>query len=182
MRNPAMLRRGLVGVAAAAAVLAAYLVITPSSEVPPSSAATQLADQRAATAPDDVAVDVVHAFYRSLQAKDIEAFAALWTPDAVYRVPVTPEGAPGQTVGRDAIVSSLREFFALFCDTRFTWQPEPMSDPQRAMATWTLDIQLRTGGTYQNRGVAIFQLKDGKISDFTEYFDTAAFLNAFGRA
>jgi ketosteroid isomerase-like protein len=118
----------------------------------------------------------VEAFYRALQAKDIDRFAGLWTKDAVYRVPVTAEGVPGQIEGRDAIVSGIGDFFELFGETRFTWKAEPMLDSRRVMATWTLDIELVAGGTYRNRGVAIFQMDGDRIADFSEYFDTAAFL------
>jgi ketosteroid isomerase-like protein len=143
------------------------------STVPASSATAS-----SATGGDQTTV--AHQFYKALQAKDIDAFAKLWTRDAVYRVPVTADGVPGQMTGRDEIVSALREFFQLFGETRFTWQVEPLRDRDRLMATWTLDIQLVSGVRYQNRGVAIFQLERGRIADFSEYFDTAAFLAVFG--
>ncbi|GAB3768839.1 nuclear transport factor 2 family protein [Microlunatus parietis] len=122
---------------------------------------------------------IVHAFYRALQAKDIDAFAELWTEDAVYRVPVDPAGKPGALVGREAIVSGLRGFFALFGKTQFTWEVEPLRDPNQVMATWSLDIELLAGGRYRNRGVAIFRFRRNRIVEFVEYFDTAAFLGVF---
>ncbi|TQJ37127.1 nuclear transport factor 2 family protein [Streptomyces sp. NBC_00080] len=125
------------------------------------------------------AVRVVHAFYTALEAKDLDAFAELWTADAVYRVPVTPYGVPGEFAGRDAIVAGLRQFFALFGKTRFTWDAEPMGDPRRVLATWTLEIELLGGGTYRNRGASIFRLEHDRIAEFTEYVDTAAFLGLF---
>ncbi|MFD0853040.1 nuclear transport factor 2 family protein, partial [Actinomadura adrarensis] len=123
---------------------------------------------------------VADAFYRALEAKDVDAFAALWTHDAVYRVPVTAEGVPGQTVGRDAIVANIRGFFELFGEAQFTWDLEPMLDPRRVMAIWSMDVELLAGGRYINRGVAIFHLRGERIADFSEYYDTAAFLDAFG--
>jgi ketosteroid isomerase-like protein len=125
-------------------------------------------------------IRTVHTFYRALQNKDIDTFATLWTADAVYRVPVTPEGVPGATHGRDAIVAGLRGFFALFGTVRFTWRVEPMQDPARVLAFWSLDIDLVAGGKYVNRGVSIFQLRGDRIADFDEYFDTGAFLDTFG--
>jgi ketosteroid isomerase-like protein len=124
-------------------------------------------------------IHTVNAFYQALQSKDIDTFATLWTVDAVYRVPVTPEGVPGATVGRDAIVAGLREFFALFATVRFTWTVEPMLDPTRMLAFWALDIDLVAGGKYLNRGVSIFQMRGDRIADFDEYFDTRAFLDTF---
>ncbi|MFG1711127.1 nuclear transport factor 2 family protein [Nonomuraea sp. M3C6] len=125
-------------------------------------------------------IRVAQAFYEALEAKDIDRFATLWTKDAVYRVPATADGSPGQLVGRDAIVSGIGEFFKLFGDTQFEWKIEPMLDPRRVIATWSLDIDLVAGGTYRNRGVAIIQVSGDRIAEFTEYFDTHAFLQTFG--
>jgi ketosteroid isomerase-like protein len=126
------------------------------------------------------AVRVADAFYRALQAKDLEAFAALWARDAVWRAPITPEGGPGKTVGREAIVELLRGAFEVFGDVRFTWRLERMRDPRRALANWRLDNELVAGGRYRNQGVAIFTVRRGRIVEFEEHFDTAAWLETFG--
>jgi ketosteroid isomerase-like protein len=154
---------------AAAAMTAAVLV-----------SGTPAAAQGPAVTRHGTGVRVANEFYEALEAKDIERFARLWTEDAVYRVPVTPEGVPGVLVGRDAIVAGLNEFFQLFGDTDFTWTIEPMRDPNKVLATWSLDIELVAGGRYLNEGAAIFQLERGRIADFTEYFDTAGYLEIFG--
>ncbi|MEX1656934.1 nuclear transport factor 2 family protein [Streptomyces pseudovenezuelae] len=122
---------------------------------------------------------VAHDFYRALQAKDIDALAGLWTTDAVYRVPATPDAVPGEFAGRDVILAALGQFFTLFGDTRVTWDVEPMADPRRVLATWVLEIELLTGGTYRNRGASIFRLEGDRIAEYTEYVDTAAFLALF---
>ncbi|MFD0317909.1 nuclear transport factor 2 family protein [Streptomyces flavalbus] len=124
-------------------------------------------------------VRVVDDFYRALQAKDLDAFARLWAADAVYRVPVTPDGVPGEFTGRAAIVAGLGGFFSLFGEVRFTWQAEAMADPRRVLATWEMEIELLAGGTYRNRGTSVFQLERGLITHFTEHVDTAAFLALF---
>ncbi|MBC7268464.1 MAG: nuclear transport factor 2 family protein [Streptomyces sp.] len=127
----------------------------------------------------EASVRVVDDFYRALQAKDLDAFARLWAADAVYRVPVTPDGVPGQFAGREAIVAGLGGFFSLFGEVRFTWDAEAMADPRRVLATWEMEIELLAGGTYRNRGASIFQLEQGRIARFTEHVDTAAFLALF---
>ncbi len=124
-------------------------------------------------------VRVVGDFYRALQAKDIDAFGRLWTADAVYRIPVTPDGVPGEFAGRDTIVAGLGQFFGFFGETRLTWDAEPMGDPNKTLATWTLEIDMLAGGTYRNRGVALFRLEGERIAEFTEHVDTAAFLGIF---
>ncbi|MEU3794760.1 nuclear transport factor 2 family protein [Streptomyces fructofermentans] len=124
-------------------------------------------------------VDVAHDFYRALQAKDIDAFGRLWTEDAVYRVPVTPDGVPGEFVGREAVVAGLGGFFSLFGEVRCTWEVQPMGDPCQVLSQWTLEVDLLSGGTYRNRGASVFRLEGERIAEFTEYVDTAAFLGVF---
>lgn len=129
---------------------------------------------------DRRSVRVANAFYEALQAKDIDAYAALWTSDAVWWAPITAEGGPGEIVGRDAIVANLRGAFEVFGDVQFTWEVEPLLDPRHALATWTLDIELLPGGRYLNRGVAIFRLRGDRIARFAEHFDTVAWQEVFG--
>jgi ketosteroid isomerase-like protein len=71
-------------------------------------------------------------------------------------------------------------FFAIFEETQFTWSVEPMLDPRRVFAVWTLDILLTDGRRYQNEGASVFQLRRDRIADFTDFFDTAAFLRIVG--
>ncbi|WP_069463269.1 nuclear transport factor 2 family protein [Actinacidiphila rubida] len=125
------------------------------------------------------ALRVAHDFYAALQAKDVDAFAGLWEPDAVYRVPVTPDGVPGEFTGRDTIAAAVGQFFTLFGDTRITWDAEPMADSRKVLATWTMEIDLLAGGTYRNRGASIFRTAGDRIAEYTEYVDTAAFLGLF---
>src|SRR5262245_53867133 len=54
------------------------------------------------------AVRTADALYSALQAKDLQAFAALWATDAVSTLPVNP---PGEVHGRDAIVQGIGFFF-----------------------------------------------------------------------
>ena len=152
----------------AAAALAAGRWVDPG----PAAATSRISGGRA--------VRVADAFYRALQAKDLEAFAALWAPDAVWRAPITADGGPGVTVGRDAIVELLRGAFEIFGEVRFTWRLERMLDPSRVLAFWTLDNELVAGGRYRNQGVAIFTVRRDLIVEFEEHFDTAAWLATFG--
>jgi ketosteroid isomerase-like protein len=115
-----------------------------------------------------------------LQAKDLDSFAALWSRDAIWRAPITPEGGPGKVVGRDAIVSMLRDAFAIFGDVHFEWRLEAMRDSRDALATWSLDNELVDGGRYVNRGLAVIRLRRGLIREFEEHFDTIAWQATFG--
>jgi ketosteroid isomerase-like protein len=123
---------------------------------------------------------VADAFYRTLQASDLDAFGALWADDAVWWAPITAQGGPGETVGRDAIVAMLRGALTLFTSLHFDWDLEPMLDPHQVLANWSLEHDFAAGGSYVNRGVALFHVRGGRIVRFAEHFDTIAWEAAFG--
>jgi ketosteroid isomerase-like protein len=123
---------------------------------------------------------VADGFYRTLLARDLDAFGALWAHDAVWRSPITADGGPGETVGREAIVAMLRGALAVFTSLTFEWDLDPMLDPHRVLADWSLEHEFAAGGSYVNRGFALFEVGGGQIVRFTEHFDTIAWEAAFG--
>jgi ketosteroid isomerase-like protein len=122
-------------------------------------------------------VRTADALYGALQAKDLEAFAALWAADAVSTMPVNP---PGEIHGRDEIVQGIGFFFMATGVVGIDWQVRPMLDPHAVVATWTMQAELLAGGVYRNRGVNILRVRGDEIVRSDEYLDTVAFLDAFG--
>jgi ketosteroid isomerase-like protein len=118
------------------------------------------------------------ALYRALTAKDLDAFAAVWAPDAISRMPLTP---PGEIHGRDGIVEGIGFFFMVVGEVTMTWQVRPLLDPHEVVSTWTMEAPLLAGGVYRNRGAQIMRIHGDQIVDNTEFLDTAAFLEAFGQ-
>lgn len=118
------------------------------------------------------------ALYRALTAKDLDAFAAVWAPDAISRMPLTP---PGEIHGRDGIVEGIGFFFMVVGEVTMTWQVRPLLDPHEVVSTWTMEAPLLAGGVYRNRGAQIMRIHGDQIVDNTEFLDTAAFLAAFGQ-
>ena len=49
-----------------------------------------------------------------MHEKDIDAWAALWNPDANIFVPYPPHGFPGTISGKEQIVPGFRDLFAHF--------------------------------------------------------------------
>ena len=127
------------------------------------------------------AVRAAEAFYRTLQAGDLDAFASLWRRDAVWHQPITADGTPGRLVGRDAIVEMLRGALGLFDRLSFEWEIHALHQSPQALAIWSLDHHFVGGGSYVNRGMALFRVRGERIAEFTEHFDTAAWQAAFGR-
>ncbi len=99
-------------------------------------------------------------------SKDADAYAALFTPDAVQVDPYPT--APN--VGRDAIRAFMQRSFDA-CETmRFeVTEVHPVSD--RAAITFHITLTLEGGSTMHIRGVEIFTVTDeGLISAVEAYW------------
>lgn len=55
------------------------------------------------------------------------------------------------------------------------------NDPNKVIVQYQGIIPLKAGGEYNNNYVGIFEIKNGKIEKFTEYFDPFILENAFGK-
>jgi fermentation-respiration switch protein FrsA (DUF1100 family) len=69
-----------------------------------------------------------------------------------------------------------------FVSMRFPRQIVATDDPNKVIVRYTGQIPLRTGGRYDNRYVGIFEVKGGKLTRFTEFFDPLVLQQAFGTA
>jgi uncharacterized protein (TIGR02246 family) len=99
-------------------------------------------------------------------SRDADAYAALFTPDAVQ---VDPYPSP-PNVGRDAIRDFIERSFAA-CEA-MTFEPvevHPVGD--RAAITFHITVSLAGGGTMHIRGVEVFTVTgDGLISAVDAYW------------
>jgi ketosteroid isomerase-like protein len=55
------------------------------------------------------------------------------------------------------------------------------NDANKVIVQYQGIIPLKAGGEYNNNYVGIFEIKNGKIEKFTEYFDPFILENAFGK-
>ena len=101
-----------------------------------------------------------------ISSMDADAYAALFTPDAVQVDPVpTPPN-----VGRDAIRAFIQRSFDS-CETmRFeVGEVHPVAD--KAAITFHITVSLQGGATMQIRGIEIFTLtEEGLISAVDAYW------------
>ncbi len=101
-----------------------------------------------------------------VSAKDADAYAALFTPDAVQMDPYPS----GLHEGRDAIKTFIEQSFA-GCDT-MTFEVEevhPVAD--KAAVRFHITLGLDGGATMHIRGVEVFTLTDdGLISAVDAYW------------
>lgn len=104
-----------------------------------------------------------------LAARDPRRLRDLLSENAVMDFPYAPEGFAQRLEGRDAIVDGLAvvpQFFGQFAIT-----------PRMVMATEAGEVvieadgaaTLQDGGSYRNSYVMIFEIRDSKITRWSEY-------------
>ena len=121
-------------------------------------------------------VDAVDRFLDLLSAHDIAAAAAMFTEDAEMVAPFSPPPLPSGGQGRETIRVLFDMIFSGYgrvelLDRRIA----ATADPDVVVARWRTDIDvLASGGRYRSEVIALVELRHGRITRFTEYFDPDA--------
>jgi steroid delta-isomerase len=101
-----------------------------------------------------------------ISSRDADAYAALFTPDAVQ---VDPYPTP-PNVGRDAIRAFIQRSFDA-CEAMAFEAEEVHPVGDRAAITFHITVSLAGGGTMHIRGVEVFTVSDdGLISAVDAYW------------
>ena len=113
---------------------------------------------------------LIHKFFNLFNQRDIQELAALMVPEAEFYVPKTQP-----LLGRDRILKFLKLLFRQYPKLIFEVQRVIQQDDQAAVH-WTNKGMNRRKEPYQNEGVTIFEMKDGKIRFISDFFkDTEKF-------
>jgi steroid delta-isomerase-like uncharacterized protein len=130
----------------------------------------------------EIAVSVVKEFEAAFNRRDVDGLVACFTPEGTYR---------DNFFGDHAGTAGLREMFArMFREGRdYRWTMDAVVEtPQRAAAEWTFTyvvteaIPRSAGRRIRFRGMSIFELSEGRIAAYREYFDTGVALIQLGFA
>ena len=129
---------------------------------------------------EDANVELVRSAYEKFGSGDIPGLLGLLTPDIDWSTPHL-EDAPygGRVLGLEEVEKFFgalgeAEDFAYFEPTEFIAKGDRVVVLGRAKATVR-----STGRDYEIDWVHVFTVHDGKITNFAEYFDTAAVNKAF---
>ena len=122
-------------------------------------------------------------FLTALEDKDMDRFAQLWAEDAVQDMPFSPQGFPKRVEGKNALLEHYAAWPEISGRANFTDNLVfyPMQDATMVFAEWRGDVEIiPTGRQYKQRYGGLFQVVDGKIELFREYYDPIVFRDAFG--
>lgn len=126
----------------------------------------------------------VRDFLHLLAEKNLDAWADLWTEDAVQEMPFSPAGFPTKVEGRNALLKHYSGLPKAYGAMSF---PDlviyPMLDPSWVLAEFRGEIDvIATGRPYNNHYCGLFHLDNGKISLYREYYNPTVLTEAFGGA
>ncbi|MCV7103740.1 SgcJ/EcaC family oxidoreductase [Mycobacterium palustre] len=117
--------------------------------------------------------ELVTEFCRRWAAPDPDELAGYFTEDAVYHnIPMDP------VQGRDAIREFIAGFVAAFDGIDFNVHRQ-VGDGRVVMNERTDVMRRKGGGEIPLPVMGVFEVRDGKIAAWRDYFDMAAITGAF---
>lgn len=127
------------------------------------------------------ATSVVQQFFAHLEAMDMEPFFALWATDGRQEMPFAPQGFPSLLNGIDAVrrqYSGLPDAYGRMVFPGLVLRP--LNEPGWVFAEYSGQIELLSGGVYNNHYCGLFHIENGKIVLFREYFNPIILQQSFG--
>ena len=127
-------------------------------------------------------MSIVQDFARAFNRQDVGALVACFTDTATYH-----DNFYGEHAGHPKLRAMFERMFREGRD--YSWAMDLVIDsPARAAAEWTFGyvvtdaVPRSTGRKIRFRGMSIFELENGRIALYREYFDTGQALLQLGFA
>ena len=125
---------------------------------------------------------IVQEFAKAFNARDVNGLLACFTEHASYT-----DNFFGEHRGRDGLRAMFERMFREGRD--YLWQMDTIVyAPTSAAAEWTFSyvvtdaVPRSTGRKVRFRGMSLFELQNGRIARYREYFDTGVALVQLGFA
>jgi uncharacterized protein len=127
-------------------------------------------------------VEVIKQFYQTLEAKDVDAFVALFGEDGVQDMPYSPPGHPRRVETRTEIARLYAGFPNATNAVRFpNLRIYQSDDPNRMFVEVDGYVEFKGAAQpYRQSYMNIFEFRDGQIQLFREYYNPIPFAEAIG--
>ena len=123
--------------------------------------------------------EVLESMCAAFERLEVDAFIALLDENAQAYFPYLPDPYPKEARGREEIAAIFTLVDQLFAEFAFTKrEPIPASDPELLIVRASSKGTLKNGDGYTNDYVFFIRVRDGKIIEYREYFDTTRLLAA----
>lgn len=130
---------------------------------------------------DNDTAHVARRFLSSLEAMDIDAALDCFTERGVQEMPFAPSGFPTRLDGIDELRRQYGGLPRAYTSMRFhVSATRPLADPEWVLLEYRGSIEQRDGSRYDNDYAGLFQVRDGKIILYREYFNPLVLQAAFG--
>lgn len=124
--------------------------------------------------------EVVDSFFIALETQHFEILKEIFAENGRQLNPYVPEGFPASFDGAEGIFKQYSSLPQLFGQMKFPRTLFATEDPQFIFVKFRGIIEIRAGGTYENDYLGTFRLEEGKIVEYTEYFNPIVMARAFG--
>ena len=116
--------------------------------------------------------EIVNAALDATEARDPERMIAFWAEDGVLEFPFAPEGFPSQVAGRAALLEFFHQFPKYYSEIRILDRTvEALADGEGAVAQYRGEWVNLKGVPYNNRYIAVFRFREGRVAHMREYFN-----------
>ena len=124
--------------------------------------------------------NLLHDFFTALETAQFHLLKTIFAENGRQLNPYAPEGFPKSFDGAEAIYRQYSGLTATFGKMRFPRQIFATEDPNFFFVIFKGTIEIKAGGVYENDYLGTFRLQDGKIAEYTEYFNQMVMAKAFG--
>ena len=122
---------------------------------------------------------VVDRFFEALETQNFEWLKEVFAEEGRQLNPYIPEGFPKSFEGREAIYQQYSGLTENFGDMKFPREIIETADPDLLFVKFKGQISIKAGGEYVNDYLGIFKMQDGKILEYTEFFNPIVMARAF---
>ncbi len=126
---------------------------------------------------------VVEQVLRAGREADTDTFLTLMAPDGYLEWPYRPPGTPARVQGHDAIrahLAQVAEAFIRFGEHRDVVLHQS-TDPEVVIAEYEAHgTVVRTGAPFEQRVIAVFRVRDGRILSCRDYVNPLPLIAALG--
>jgi uncharacterized protein len=123
---------------------------------------------------------VVDNFFVALETQEFELLKEVFTENGKQLNPYSPAGFPKSFDGAEAIYKQYKGLTANFGQMKFPRRIYATEDLNFFFVKFKGEIEIKAGGKYENDYLGTFKLENGKVIEYTEYFNQIVMSKAFG--
>ncbi|MEJ1239261.1 PhzA/PhzB family protein [Chryseolinea sp. T2] len=123
--------------------------------------------------------EVVNNFFVALETQRFELLKEVFDENGKQLNPYSPGGFPKSFDGAEGIYKQYSGLTANFGQMKFPRRIFATEDPNFFFVTFKGEIEIKAGGKYENDYLGTFRLSNGKVIEYTEYFNQVVMAKAF---